>query len=96
MVYGFTLTDKYLIAAAQRCVVYSHDPLHPGKQADFDIGLNWEVKCHPESNLLLVATWDAAGKVGLWNFENGYVCINSNSLLPLSNKKCIVRTSRTL
>ncbi|CAH0027681.1 unnamed protein product [Clonostachys rhizophaga] len=71
MVYGFTLTDKYLIAAAQTCVVYSHDPLRPGKQADFNIGFNWEVKCHPESNLLLVATWDAAGKVGLWNYENG-------------------------
>ncbi|CAI6094322.1 unnamed protein product [Clonostachys chloroleuca] len=71
MVYGFTLTDKYLIAAAQRCVVYSHDPLRPGKKADLDIGLNWEVKCHPESSLLLVATWDAAGKVGLWDFENG-------------------------
>src|SRR4051812_1714681 len=61
MVYGFTLTDRYLIAAAQRCVVYSHDPLRPGKQADFDIGFNWEVKCLPESSLLLVATWDAAG-----------------------------------
>ncbi|VUC25668.1 unnamed protein product [Clonostachys rosea] len=71
LVYGFTLTDKYLIAAAQRCVVYSHDPLRPGKQADLDIGLNWEVKCHPESSLLLVATRDATGKVGLWNFENG-------------------------
>ncbi|CAG9982208.1 unnamed protein product [Clonostachys byssicola] len=62
MVYGFTLTEKYLIAAAQRCVVYSHDTLRPGKQAEFDIGLNWEVKCYPESTLLLVATWDAAGK----------------------------------
>jgi hypothetical protein len=76
----FSLTVKYLVAAAQAVIVHSlqcaqwkreKGQVCPNHHDVFEMGLIGEAQCHPKSNLLLTASQGAPGNMGLWDLEAG-------------------------
>ena len=77
-IFGFSLTEKYIVSAAQTCIVHSLQcqkcQLDKGQvcsnhHAMFDIGKIWDAQIQPTSNLMLTAGHNL--KMGLWDLENG-------------------------
>lgn len=80
LIYGFDLTEKYMVTTAKKCIVHSlkcqecnrdRGQVCPNHQSVFETGLIWDAKCHVTSDLMLTASREKPGKMGLWNLVDG-------------------------